>query len=204
MSKKRTFFSKSRLYPVFFMIIITIFFIGILATFYQLTFNRVQIYKQTQLQLTILELFDLPSNNSDEEFNKFITEVETDKAVYYKAKKDSIILGYCFPISGKGLWGTIDALIALSPDLKVIQKMEIIDQNETPGLGGRITESWFKDQFKDKIIVIDGVVKKFQLISEGSNVSENEIQQVTGATASSKAVVDMIYKNVKKIVKREL
>jgi len=204
MSEKRTFFSKSRLYPVFFMIIITIFFIGILATFYQLTFNRVQIYKQTQLQLTILELFDLPSNNSDEEFNKFITEVETDKAVYYKAKKDSIILGYCFPISGKGLWGTIDALIALSPDLKVIQKMEIIDQNETPGLGGRITESWFKDQFKDKIIVIDGVVKKFQLISEGSNVSENEIQQVTGATASSKAVVDMIYKNVKKIVKREL
>lgn len=204
MSEKRKFFSKTRLYPVFFMIVITILFIGILATIYQLTLNRVQVYKQTQLQSTILRLFDLPDDNAKADFVKFITEFESGKTVYYQAEKDSIVLGYCFPISGKGLWGTIDALIVLSPDLKVLQKIDIIDQNETPGLGGRITESWFKDQFKDKIIINDGVVKKFQLTSEESYAKGQDIQQITGATFSSKAVVEMIYNNVKNIIKRDI
>lgn len=194
-------FSDTRAYPIIFMIIITILFIGILATFYQLTLDRVQNYQQTQMQNKILNLFDLPLDNVKRDFQKYITKLELDEIIYYKAQKDSLLLGYCFPISGNGLWGKIDAFIALSQDLKILKKLEIVDQNETPGLGGRITENWFKIQFNDKIIINDNLVRKFQLISEGNVAKNQEIQQITGATASSKAVVDMIYNSVKEIKK---
>ena len=110
---------------------------------------------------------------------------------------DSILLGYCFPISGSGLWGTIQALLAVTPDFGKIINLEIIIQNETPGLGGRITENWFKDQFKGKIMIDNNIISNFVLIPENDTSGEIEINQITGATVSSKAVVDMIFKNVK-------
>ena len=79
-----------------------------------------------------------------------------------------------------------------------IINIEIVDQNETPGLGGRITESWFKDQFKGKILINNNILNSFVLIPENETAKDNEINQITGATASSKALVDMIYKDVKK------
>ncbi len=193
-------FSETRIYPVFFMIIITLIFVGILATFYHLTIQRVTEYRDLRLKETILLLFDLPTQNIEAEFSEFITKREKNNIQYYETVQDSILLGYCFPIRGKGLWGTIDALIVLSADLKNLLKLEIIDQNETPGLGGRITENWFKDQFQNKIIISDEIVQTFQLIPEEEKTASNQINQITGATASSKAVADMISRNVKVIL----
>ena len=121
-----------------------------------------------------------------------------DDLNYYVAVKDSNSLGYCFPISGSGLWGTINALLAVTPDFKEIINIEIVSQNETPGLGGRITEDWYKKQFQGKILIVNDEVRLFKMIPENEKVGIGEVSQITGATASSKAVVDMIYKNVLK------
>ena len=72
-----------------------------------------------------------------------------------------------------------------------------MDQNETPGLGGRITENWFKKQFQNKPLVFDQKFKKYKLVSEDAKPSDFEIVQITGATFSSKAVVNIIYEKVK-------
>lgn len=199
MSEQKKNFLDSRIYPVLFMIIVTVIFVGMLATFYQFTRERVNLYQKEQLNITILQLFDLPTERLESNFQKFIQAKEKKNLKYYQAVKDSVILGYCFPISGKGLWGRIDALIALTQDLSKIIELEIIEQNETPGLGGRITESWFKKQFENKLIISNEVVQAFELISEGESNNDRQIQQITGATASSKAIVDMIYNNVKLI-----
>jgi len=116
---------------------------------------------------------------------------------YYQAVKDSTLLGYAFEISGSGLWGTIKALIAVTPDFSRIVNIEILDQNETPGLGGRITEDWFKKQFQNKPLVFDKKFKKYKLVAEDARPSDFEIIQITGATFSSKAVVNIIYEKVK-------
>ena len=99
------------------------------------------------------------------------------------------------------MWGKIDALLAVTPDFSKIIRIEIVQQNETPGLGGRITETWFKKQFQDKLIFLDGSLQKYSLIMESNSAGLTEINQITGATASSKAVIDMIYKNMEKIGK---
>lgn len=196
---KRT-FRETRIYPIFFMIIITIIFIGILSTFYQLTVDQVRAYRQMKLHESILTIFAFPAQNIEKEFSQYIIEQEVNELKYYKAVQDSVLLGFCFPIRGKGLWGKIDALLGLSSDLEKIIGFEILDQNETPGLGGRIGESWFKDQFQNKIMVNDGIVQSFQMLPEGENTDSSQINQVTGATASSKAVVDMLTQNVKEII----
>ncbi|NQT64988.1 MAG: FMN-binding protein [FCB group bacterium] len=198
MAGKKKLFRETRIYPVIFMLIITIIFIGILATFYQLSIDKVTKYNQTQLKKMVLNVFELPTEDIENDFTKYITIQETESLLYYEAKVDSVLLGFCFPISGSGLWGTIQALLSVTPNFDEIINIEIVNQNETPGLGGRITENWFKDQFKGKILIDNDIVRSFVLIPENETSKNSEINQITGATASSKAVVDMIYKNVKK------
>ncbi len=213
MQKERKTFTDSRFYPVLFMIILTVIFVGILATFYHRTSERVQSYRKFKLHATILKLFDLPKNGDsfvlsqdevEELFTKHIVvdslNVSTEKdptyvqyEKYYKLVDGEKILGYAFPLVGSGLWGTIEAIISVSPDFKTIRHFEIITQNETPGLGGRIDEKWFKDQFIGKQIVRDNSVVRFQLIPEEETPAPEQINQITGATASSGAIVKILH-----------
>ncbi len=198
MVNEKKLFRETRLYPIIFMLIITIIFIGILATFYQLSLNKVTQYREVQLKKLVLKVFEFPIQNIETDYLRYISKQELEGLTYYEAKSDSVLLGYCFPISGSGLWGTIQALLAVTPDFRKIINLEIVNQNETPGLGGRITENWFKEQFHGKILFDNDVIRNFVLIPENEINEDNEVNQITGATASSKAVVDMIYKNVKK------
>ena len=198
MANNKKLFRETRVYPVVFMLIITILFIGILATFYQLSIEKVTKYRETMMKKMVLKTFELPTENIETEFTKYITLQEMEDFLYYEATLDSVSLGYCFPISGSGLWGTIHALLSVTPDFSEIINIDIVEQNETPGLGGRITEDWFRNQFKGKALLINDVPQLFSMIPENEKAGDNEISQITGATASSKAVVEMIYKNVLK------
>jgi Na+-transporting NADH:ubiquinone oxidoreductase subunit C len=202
MAKEKRAFSETRIYPIIFMVIVTVIFVGLLSTFYQITISRVTAYKKMQLQESVLSIFNLPASDVQQNFDKYIVTKEIKGIKYFVAHKDSVLLGYCFPIRGKGLWGSIEALLGLSADLKQILKLQIINQNETPGLGGRITENWFQRQFQNKIVIEDEILLTFQLVPEEEQTSNQQINQITGATASSKAVVNMISQNVKKILEQ--
>ncbi len=201
MGTSRTDFKDTRFYPVIFMILITVVFIGVLATFYYATEEKVRGYQEENLKQMILKLFDFPSDNIREDYQKYIIEITLDEYDYsfYRAVQDSVNLGICFPISGSGLWGTITALLAVTPDMNEIIALEIVSQNETPGLGGRITENWFKEQFRNKQIIIGKNIIKFELIPEEEKQKDNEVKQITGASQSSKAVVSILYNEMRKI-----
>ncbi len=211
--KERKSFTDSRFYPVLFMILITVIFIGILATFYHTTSHRVTAYRLYRLHATVLKLFDIPEGDdpfelTQEEVEKLFAsrvvvdslDVSTDEdptyvhyEKYYKLVDGSETLGYAFPLVGSGLWGTIEAMISVTPDLATIRHFEIITQNETPGLGGRITEDWFKNQFINKRIIENNSVVRFQMIPEEDTPGSTQINQITGATASSGAIVKMLH-----------
>ncbi len=187
MEKEKTPFKETRIYPVVFMILITAFFVGILAFFYHSTKEKVKMHE------------DMTFND---DFNKYIKEIKTDNLTYFEAKKDTTLLGYAFFIQGKGLWGSVFSIVSLSPDLEKIIKLTITSQSETPGLGARITEAWFTDQFSDKIITVKGSPVKFNLVSENkAELNNDEIKQITGATLSTKAVTDMVYNEINRIKK---
>jgi Na+-transporting NADH:ubiquinone oxidoreductase subunit C len=70
-------------------------------------------------------------------------------------------------------------------DLKTLTGIEFIKQNETPGLGGRITESWFKEQFRGKRWPLT-------VVPEGDPAGDQEFQAITGATNTTNAVRDIL------------
>jgi len=183
------------------MIIVSVIFVGILATFYELTAPKVRAYQQESNQKTILALFGLPTKAPQQAFSNFIEEKQQEGVFFYEAIQQNQLLGYAFPIRGKGLWGTIDAVVAVSPDFTKIIAFDVIKQNETPGLGGRITEKQFKQQFSNKDLLQNNELVKYNLVAEDAVKDKYEINQITGATLSSSAVVDMLYNELKDIKK---
>lgn len=94
--------------------------------------------------------------------------------------------GVAFEVSGSGFWAPISALIALEPDLVTITGVKILEQADTPGLGGRIVEPWFQEQFKGKVINRKGG-KLFSVVPYRDAQGPHEVDAITGATETSRA-----------------
>jgi len=95
------------------------------------------------------------------------------------------IVGYTVKTApSNGYSGPIEMLTGISMD-GVVQAIAILKQNETPGLGAKATEPEFKDQFKEKSALAEIIVVKSKPAADS-----NEIQAITGATITSKAVTD--------------
>jgi len=101
------------------------------------------------------------------------------KTGWFTATKSGQTIAYVVPGESKGYGGKITMLVAVSPEGKVI-KYEILTANETPGLGDNANKDPFKKQFTDK-------TSEALIVTKDPSNTKN-IQAMTGATISSKAV----------------
>jgi electron transport complex protein RnfG len=110
--------------------------------------------------------------------------------IYYKAQDmNGNFMGVAFKASGKGYSSAIDTMVGMKKD-GTITAIKVLAQNETPGLGANVALQPFTTQFKDK---------KIQNL-------ETEVQAISGATISSKAVIDSVQKKaeeIKELIKDE-
>jgi Na+-transporting NADH:ubiquinone oxidoreductase subunit C len=104
-------------------------------------------------------------------------------------ENSSDVSGYVVFQDGAGLWGRIEAVVGYETDLKTLTGLDFIRHNETPGLGARITEVWFREQFRGK-------TGPFTMVPEGTVNSTNEFDAITGATRTSNAVLKMMNTSV--------
>ena len=131
--------------------------------------------------------------------NSFLV-IEESLDIYVQKNENNEIVAYGFPVKGKGLWGTISAFAVVSADLQRMTGIDFTEQSETPGLGARITESWFKYFFRN--LNIEGFYepelneKPIVMVAtkEKSNVEEctNSLQAITGATLTCNGVLNML------------
>lgn len=109
-----------------------------------------------------------------------------DETIYYKAYRKAKFVGVVFKAGGKGYSSTIETMVGMLKD-GTVTAIKMLSQNETPGLGSRIAESGFIGQFVNK-----------------KNL--NDIQAITGATISSRAVIDAVRikaEEIKELIKDE-
>ena len=95
-----------------------------------------------------------------------------------------------FVAGGMGFWDRIDVVVTLAPDLQKILNVQVLDQKETPGLGARIEEAWFTDQFKGLSVAWEAPAESRILV--GANPAPNaanEVDAITGATQTSMALM---------------
>ncbi|MFO7887254.1 MAG: FMN-binding protein [Eubacteriales bacterium] len=191
---------KQIVYPIIFMIIVTSLFTLVLAVINELTYDRIKEQSRIKTQSKLLYALNLDfENNADsivDTYNEYITEKSTDDYTYYLAKENGEILGYAFEVNGKGLWGQIKSYIAFNDSFKRLKGVDFISHSETPGLGGRIDERWFVDQFKDIELnqSEDGEYLIFKP-SLGGN-----IDSISGATSTSKAVRSIFNEKISEIL----
>lgn len=145
--------------------------------------------------ITAKKITELSVKNQNDAMSKLIDadEYKAETAVldgetvnYHTAVKDGENIGYIFTVDEKGYGGTVSVMTAINTD-GTVAAVEIIDaSNETPGLGQNVKNSNFYTQFK-------GLADNITVIRGGSaNADNNEINAVTGATISSKAVTKAV------------
>ncbi|TYB30480.1 MAG: FMN-binding protein [Candidatus Mcinerneyibacterium aminivorans] len=178
---------KDGLYTVSFMFVVTSIFILITSFIYIKTKDKIKTNEKLRLQKAVLRAGGLNINEDNkEDIQKKFDKIKLIKEnVYFieNLKSEGV---YIFIVTGSGLWGKIRAAIGLKKDLKTITGLEFLKQNETPGLGARIEENWFKTQFSGKVGPFTGVV------GEEKKAEKSEFQAITGATKTSTAVLDII------------
>jgi len=191
---------KKVVYPIVFMVMVTSIFTLFLAVINELTYDTIQEQSRIKTQSKLLYSLDIDYEDSDESilntYNKYITEKSTDDYTYYIAEENGQVIGYAFEVRGSGLWGQIRSYLAFDDSFDELKGVDFISHSETPGLGGRIDERWFVDQFKGIELTqsADGEYLIFKP-SIGGN-----IDSITGATSTSKAVRTIFNENIEEIL----
>lgn len=97
-------------------------------------------------------------------------------------------VGYATPARGPGFQDTIALLYGYKPAENIVVGMEVLESRETPGLGDKI----YKDaEFVDGFSALS-IEPEIFVVKKGTKSQPNEIDSITGATISSKAVVRII------------
>ena len=123
--------------------------------------------------------------------------VEVDKAgktvrySVYEAKTAGQLAGWVAKTAGQGYADKIEMLIGFDPQVDQITGIFVLDQKETPGLGNKIVTDEWRGQFVAK------ATDQPLTAVKGKAKAGNEIDAITGATISSKAVTDAINSAVK-------
>jgi len=109
---------------------------------------------------------------------------------YYQATANGKPVAYISSTAGKGYSSFIAMLVSLDTDLK-IKDVKILHHGETPGLGDQVEEKSFLDQYKGKSLS--------QIVLVKTETKEN-IQAISGATISSRAVTNGVKDAVQTLV----
>jgi Na+-transporting NADH:ubiquinone oxidoreductase subunit C len=103
--------------------------------------------------------------------------------------------------AGPGLWGTIRGVLSVDAKLGEIAGISILSHNETPGLGGRIDEAWYKEQFrglkpKNGAISLSSAEAGIKASKDGG-----VIDGISGASRTSQFMVVMLNKRLAELKK---
>jgi electron transport complex protein RnfG len=166
---------------------------GLLSYFNMFTAPLIAEHKRKALEESIALV--IPGTVSFEEV------IKEDVTFYVGKNKDGAVQGVAFEAVESGYQDKIKALVGTDSAMTEVLAIKILEQKETPGLGTKIevdpanksNPTWFGDQFKGLSTEAPITYVKNQKPSGSS-----QIQAISGATISSKAVVDALNKALKK------
>lgn len=195
-------FWKERIFPVVFMVAVTVVFISVVSGIYLSTRDMVKLNESLFLKRAVLYAADItiPGKGAavDKVYRSRVRErLDSEGLInHFEILEDNEISGYVVFAGGPGLWGKIEAVIGFTETRDKLTGVEFIKQNETPGLGARIAEEWFKEQFRGKM-------GPFVMVPESTAEAEKEVDAITGATRTSNFVLEIINQSLEDIKEGE-
>ncbi len=129
------------------------------------------------------------------EINKVLSEIFPSASFveengYYRCIENGKLVGYAAIVEGAGYGGKMKVAVGIYVD-NTIRGVRVVSHSETPGLGSRVAEDEFLKQFEGKTL------ERVWLKSDGG-----DIDAITGATISSRAVVEAVRKGMEELARR--
>lgn len=118
-------------------------------------------------------------------------------AMYRVTDKSGTLCGWATPAEGRGFQDRIRLMVGLSNDGGRVTGLTVLESNETPGLGDRIQQPQFRDQF-----VGQSTEHPFMRVKPGESAAA-PVDAITGATISSQAVINAINSQLT-LIRKEL
>jgi electron transport complex protein RnfG len=119
-------------------------------------------------------------------------------ARYYAGYNDANeLVGVAVETSGMGFADVVRVIYGYSPEKRAIVGLKVLESHETPGLGTKIeTEARFRANFDSLLVApsADGatVENPIALAKRGEKEHAWQVEAITGATISSRALADML------------
>jgi len=213
---------ESTLYVVIFSLIVTFVLVLPLTVANVLTKDLVEQNKQVASAVSILQAMGLPADKkqpkqvlaSYDGLEKFkldgkslvpVTTADVRAAeksgfpiqpLFYKTTGASGVI-WAGTFTGPGLWGNITLALGFDEKIERMTGFQAVAQVETPGLGARISEPWFINQFTGQKVPASGTVKFVSGSGAGDANKDNDtVDGVTGATITTNGTRDIINKAI--------
>ena len=130
----------------------------------------------------------IAANRDREEPLAVVGTKDKEQRIYQAVDAAGATVGWILPAGDQGFADRIEVLIGLDPQVTTVTGLYVLDQKETPGLGNYIAQPPdFRNQFVGKPTAEEFTVVKTEP-AEGSN----QIEALSGATISSKAVAKIV------------
>lgn len=151
-----------------------------LGSVYNLTKEPIEIAKQAKLNDAIKAVVP----DFDQIVKKKVFPIDgNDSLQFYVASKNGQVIGTAVETyTMKGFSGLVKLMVGFLPD-GTINNISVLEQKETPGLGTKMTEPKFKDQF----LGIHPADFSLKVKKDKGNVDA-----ITAATISSRAFCDAV------------
>ena len=162
---------------------------------------RILEYQARVLQEAVLEVLGGPSSTStffliDGAFtDRPSSTADTASAdrVYVGFDAAGAPLGVALAAGEPGFQDVIRLIFGYDPGARTVLGMKVLESKETPGLGDKIEkDSSFVAEFRSAAVPLIGV-------KQGAGVGADEVDMITGATISSRAVIDIINHRLEEI-----
>jgi electron transport complex protein RnfG len=156
---------------------------------YQATQPRIQAHKAKMLRLAIHEVLHDPARYETLYLvdGKLTPDGSGPDRVYLGYDEADQPVGFAIAAGEPGFQDVVRLIFGYDPVAKRVLGMRVLESKETPGLGDKIEkDEAFVDQFEGRAAPLQGVKS-----GEGRG-GDAEIDMITGATISSRAVIRII------------
>ena len=177
-------------------LILSVVFGAALALMYADTNPKYKVNQDKATEESIAKTIPGAAEASDLQTTK---ETLKDGREVYTVRDGGKALGYAYVAKGKGFGGDIKLLIGLNAKADGLVGIDVLEDVETPGFGHSINEDSWKSKFRPRNGVPLPLDKPLVVIKGTPKADKPEqIQAITGATISSKAVVEIINETASK------
>lgn len=167
---------------------LTLFLVSLIASValgfvYELTKEPKAKAEQQKKNFAIMKVVPQFNNEPNAEFYRIPLTDGSDSLTCYVARQDGVLVGTAIEsYTMKGFSGLIRIMVGFTPD-GTIFSTSVLEQKETPGLGTKMTQPFFKDQFDGKNL------SDFKLSVKKDG---GQVDAITASTITSRAYCDAV------------